>query len=150
MNNSKEKELIRGVFYFADAHSIITKNTTWSERDKAIKEEEDALNNEYIKKYSADSQARFGCKGTSKFWFGYKGHVGVDMGSGLIERAAVTDANISDQAGFKSICPREGQMVFGDNAYCLKPAQEAMALWGAVSGAILKHNMTGKNKDFYS
>jgi len=69
------------------------------------------------------------------------------MGSGLIERAAVTAANISDQAGFKSICPRAGQMVFGDKAYCLKPAQEAMAIWGAVSGAILKQNMIGKNKD---
>jgi len=147
VNKSKEKELIRGVFHFADATSIITKNTTWSERDKAIKEGEEALNNENIKKYSADPQARFGCKGKSKFWFGYKGHVGVDMGSGLIERAAVTDANISDQAGFKSICPRAGQMVFGDKAYCLKPAQESMAIWGAVSGAILKQNMIGKNKD---
>ena len=147
VNKAKEKHLIRGVFHFADATAIVTKNTTWSERDKAIKEGEEALNNTNVKKYSADPQARFGCKGKSKFWFGYKGHVGVDMGSGLIERAALTPANVSDQSGFKSICPRDGQMVFADKAYCLKPAQWAMTVRGAVSGAILKQNMIGKNKD---
>jgi IS5 family transposase len=147
VNKAKEKQLIRGVFHVADATTIITKNTTWSERDKAIKEGEEALNNANIKRYSADSQARFGCKGRSKFWLGYKGHVGVDMGSGLIETAAVTAANISDQSGFKHICPRNGQLVFADKAYCLKPAQLEMASRGAVSGAILKSNMIGKNKD---
>ena len=147
VNKAKEKHLIRGVFHFVDATSIISKNTTWAERDSAIKQGEEALNNRNVKKYSADPQARFGCKGKSKFWFGYKGHIGVDMGSGLIESAALTPANISDQAGFKHICPRDGQMVFGDKSYCLKTAQEAMAICGAVSGAILKHNMIGKNKD---
>ena len=71
----------------------------------------------------------------------------MDMGSGLIESAALTPANISDQAGFKHICPRGGEMVFGDKSYCLKPAQIAMAIRGAFSGAILKHNMIDKNKD---
>ena len=149
VNKAKEKHLVRGVFHFVDATSIITKNTTWAERDKAMSKGEKALNNQNVKKYSADPQARFGCKGKSKFWFGYKGHVGVDMGSGLIESASVSQANISDQAGFKSICPRGGQMVFGDKSYCLKPAQESMSIRGAVSGAILKRNMNmiGKNKD---
>jgi IS5 family transposase len=147
VKRSKELGIMRSVFHFADATSIITKNTTWAERDKAIKKGEDALNNQNIKKYSADPQARFGCKGKSKFWYGYKGHVGVDMGSGLIESAAVTPANITDQSGFKFICPRDGQMVFGDKSYCLKPAQKEMAIRGAVSGAILKRNMIEKNKD---
>ncbi len=147
VNKAKEKHLVRGVFHFTDATSIITKNTTWAERDKAIKEGEEALNNSNVKKYSADPQARFGCKGRSKFWFGYKGHVGVDMGSGIIESAAITAANISDQKGFKHVCPRDGQMVFGDKSYCLKPAQIVMKIRGAVSAAILKHNMIGKNKD---
>ena len=147
VKKAREKQLIRGIFHFVDATSIITKNTTWSERDKAIKEGEDALNNSNIKKYSADPQARFGCKGKSKFWFGYKGHIGVDMGSGLIESAAITPGNISDQEGFKHICPRHGEMIFGDKAYCLKPAQLVMKVRSAVSAAILKHNMIGKNKD---
>ena len=69
------------------------------------------------------------------------------MGSGLIESEALTPANVSDQAGFKHICPRGGEMVFGDTSYCLKPAQIVMAIRGAVSGAILKHNMIGKHND---
>jgi IS5 family transposase len=147
VNRAKENGLMRSVFQFADATSIITKNTTWAERDKAIKEGEEALNNSNIKKYSADPQARFGCKGKSKFWFGYKGHIGADMGSWLIESVAATPANISDQSGFKHVCPRDGQMVFADKAYCLKPAQEAMKKRGAFSAAILRQNMIGKNKD---
>jgi len=147
VDKAKEKQLVRGVFHFVDATSIITKNTTWAERDNAIKDGEASLNNSNIKKYSADPQARFGCKGKSKFWFGYKGHIGVDMSSGLIEKAAVTSANISDQAGFKHICPTDGQMVFADKAYCLKPAQDTMLIRGATSAAILKQNMIGKNKD---
>lgn len=147
VNKAKEKHLVRGIFHFVDASSIITKNTTWAERDKAIKDGEEKINNSNIKKYAADPQARFGCKGKSKFWFGYKGHVGVDMGSGIIESAAVTLGNVPDEQGFKSICPRDGQMVFGDKSYCLEPAQTQMAIRGAVSGAILKHNMKGKNKD---
>ena len=92
-------------------------------------------------------EARFGCKGKSKFWFGYKGHVSVDMGSMLIDRIAATPANISDQAGFAQVCPRSGERVFADKAYCLKPAQTAMKKRGAHSVAILRNNMKSKNKD---
>ena len=147
VNKTKDLGIMRAMFQFVDATSIITKYTTWDERDLAIKKGEEALNNQNVKKYSADPQARFGCKGKSKFWYGYKGHVGVDMGSGLIERVAVTPANISDQEGFKHVCPRDGQMVFADKAYCLKKAQEAMVHRNAASGAILRQNMIGKNKD---
>jgi IS5 family transposase len=48
----------------------------------------------------------------------------------------------------KLICP-EGGMVVGDKAYCLSSAQETMALKECHSGAVLKNNMKGKNKDKY-
>ena len=70
----------------------------------------------------------------------------MDMSFGFIESAALTPANIFDQAGFKHICPRGGEVVFGDKAYCLKPAQIAMKVHGAISAAILKHNMISKTK----
>ena len=146
VKRSEKAGIMRSVFRFADATAIITKQTTWEERDKALSEGEEVLNNSNIKKYSADSEARFGCKGKSKFWFGYKGHVCADMGSGLIERIAATPANISDQEGFARVCPRAGEMVFADKAYCLSKAQIAMKKRGAVSAAILKQNMTDKNK----
>ncbi len=138
---------MRSVFRFADATAVITKQTTWEERDKALAEGEIDLNNKNINRYSADSQARFGCKGKDKFWFGYKAHVCADMGSGMIERIAVTPANISDPEGGTHVVPREGQMVFGDKAYSLSNAQAAMKKRSATSAAILKNNMKKKNKD---
>ena len=143
---AKKKGLMRTVFNFVDSSGIKTKETTWEERDKAIKEGEEKLNNKNIEKYSADKDARFGCKGKTKFWYGYKAHVSVDMGSGLIRKVAATPANIPDQNGMKFICPGGG-MVFGDKAYCLKPAQIVMAARGCHSGAVLKNNMKQKNKD---
>lgn len=143
---AEEKGVIRKVFTFADASAIKTKETTWAERDKALKDGEEKLNNENVAKYSADKDARFGCKGKNKFWFGYKKHVSADMGSGLIKKVAITPANVPDQDGFKHVCPDE-EMVFGDKAYCLSPAQKAMKAKRCHSGAIMKNNMRGKNKD---
>lgn len=68
------------------------------------------------------------------------------MSAGLINTVAVTPANIPDSKGLKNVCPNSG-MIFGDKAYCEKPAQEAIARRGCHSGAILKNNMLGKNKD---
>jgi len=38
-------------------------------------------------------------------------------------------------------------MIVADKAYCLKPAQDVMKKNGCHSGAILKENMIGKNRD---
>lgn len=138
--------ILRRVFTFVDASSIKAKETTWAERDKAIALGEEALNNQNVEKYSADPEARFGCKGKDKFWYGYKRHTSRDMGSGLIKKTAVTPANIPDQQGLKLICPEEG-MVIGDKSYCLKDAQTVMKKMGCHCGAIFKNNMKKKNKD---
>jgi IS5 family transposase len=143
---SKQNGILRSVFTFVDAQAVKVKETTWAERDKAIKEGEEALNNQNIKKYSADKDARFGCKGKNKFWFGFKRHTSVDMGSGLIKKTAITSANVPDQKGIKHICP-DGGMVFADKSYCLKEAQTIMKKKGCHSGAIKKNNMKSKNKD---
>ncbi len=143
---AEEKGIVRKVFTFVDSSAIKSKETTWEQRDKAIQQGEEKLNNENVEKYSADKDARFGCKGKGKFWYGYKRHQSVDMGSGLITKVAVTPANVSDDKGFEYICP-DGGMVFGDKMYCLKDAQRQMRINGCHSGAIMKNNMRGKNKD---
>lgn len=143
---AKSKGILRSVFTFSDSSTIKTKETTWGERDKALEEGEEALNNKNVDKYSADKDARFGCKGKDKFWFGYKKHTSVDMGSGLIKDIAVTPANTTDQEGFKHICP-DGGMVFADKQYSCKKAQNEMKANNCHSGAILKNNMLQKNKD---
>lgn len=146
MQKATEKGIVRKVFTFVDSTTIKSKETTWEQRDRALKEGEETLNNENVKNFSADRDARFGCKGNRKFWYGYKRHVAADMGSGLIQKVAVTAANVSDQDGFKRICPAGG-MVFGDKAYCLRPAQQEMQAHGCHSGAILKDNMKDKDRD---
>jgi IS5 family transposase len=145
-DKAKEKGVMKSLFSFVDASAIRSKETTWKERDKAMAKGEEDLNNENIEKYSSDPDARFGCKGKDKFWYGYKRHASVEMGSGLIECVAVTPANVTDQDGLRFVCPKE-RVVFGDKAYCLKPAQLTMKANGCASAAILKNNMRGKNKD---
>ena len=146
MQKAEEKGIVRKVFTFVDSSAIKAKETTWEQRDKAIKEGEEKLNNENVEKYSADRDARFGCKGKGKFWYGFKRHESVDRGSGLILKVAVTPANVGDDKGFKHICPGGG-MVFGDKSYCLKEPQQQMRANDCHSGAIMKNNMKRKNKD---
>ena len=85
---AEENGLLKKTFRFADATSrpnkrlgrSVTKRWQTGKRHSLIKT---GLVQLII-------EARFGCKGKSKFWFGYKGHVSVDMGSMLIDRIAAT------------------------------------------------------------
>jgi len=95
--------LVGNVFTFIDASSIVTKTALWDERDKAIADGEEKLNNKNVKNYAADPEARFGVKGKNKVWFGYKRHEAVDMRHGIITKLAVTAANVPDYKTTNSI-----------------------------------------------
>ena len=62
------------VFSFVDASHLILKANLWKERDEAIKKKYEKLNNEVLHKVAHDKQARIGCKGKEKYWYGYKKH----------------------------------------------------------------------------
>ncbi len=143
----KEMNLIRNVFTFVDSSQLITKLTTWEERDKAIKLGLEKFNNDVAekKKIAADTDARFGCKGKKKYWFGYKEHTAVDMQSGLISKVAATSAEVTDADGLKHVCPNTGA-VFGDKGYCIKPAQTTLKRKGCHNATIKKDNMKGKDR----
>lgn len=140
------KGLVSDVFQFVDATAIITKNALWEERDRAIGDGLEKLDNKQVSKYAADKDARYGCKGKNKFWFGYKRHTNVDMRQGMITKVAVTPANRDDGRSVRQIL-RPGGMVFGDKAYCTAEAQRSIRAKGCHSGAIKKRNMKGKNRD---
>lgn len=142
---AKEKNIIRGVFHFVDSSAIKSKESTWRERDKAKADGVDKVNNSNVSDYSADKDARFGNKGKNKYWFGYKRHQCVDAASGLIEKVAVTPANVSDAEGLSHVCP-VGGMILADKAYSTKDAQTIMKANYCHSGAILKNNMKGKDR----
>jgi len=142
----KEAGFMSEVFTFVDATHLISKANLWEERDKAIAHKMEKLNNETLPKVAVDKQARMGCKGKNKYWYGYKGHVSVDMQSGLINKVATTPANVTDAQGMKHICPSQGA-VYGDKGYCTEPARKVAVQRGCHLAAIKRNNMKGKNKD---
>jgi transposase, IS5 family len=52
-----------------------------------------------------------------KSWFGYKAHVGVDQGSGLIRRAELTSAKVYESEVAEALICGDERAVYGDRAY---------------------------------
>jgi IS5 family transposase len=142
----KKQRLMNEVFTFVDASHLIAKANLWEERDKAIAKKYEKLNNENISKFSSDKQAKIGCKGENKYWYGYKQHASVDMQTGLINKIAITPANITDSSGFKHVCLSQGACYL-DKGYCINPAPKIAKSKGVHLAAIQKNNMKGKNRD---
>ena len=145
-NQLKEQGLMSEVFTFVDASHLIAKASLWEERDAAIKKKYEELNNETLPKVARDKQARIGCKGGNKFWYGYKKHASVDMQSGMINKVAVTPANITDNKGFTHVWPSSGA-AYADKGYCLEDSKRAARIKNVHLAAIKKNNMKDKNRD---
>lgn len=91
-----------------------------------------------LPKVAYDKDAKIGCKGKNKFWYGYKRHLSVDMQSGLINKVAVTPANTPDAKGLKNVCPNQA---YADKAYCMRNAKQDAARRGCYLRAIKKNNL---------
>ena len=166
----KAQGYIAEVFTFIDATHLISKANLWKERDQLIEkrleklsnhtspakkaEEKDKiiadklekLNNENVSKLAVDKDARFGAKSKKKFWYGYKKHVSVDMQSGMINKVAITHANVIDSKGFKHVAPKQGA-VHGDKGYCDVNVQTVAKARNLHLCTIKKNNMKDKNHD---
>lgn len=142
----KKKNLFGEVFTFIDASSIITKTALWEERDQAIKEGKEKLNNAIVGNYAADKDAKWGAKSKNNIWFGYKRHNAVDMRFGLISKVAVTPANVPDYKAVKDVCPKQG-MVFMDKGYDYKEADQCLEDNDCVPATLRKNNNKQKNHD---
>jgi transposase, IS5 family len=142
----KEYGLFGNVFHFIDASSIITKTSLWEERDQAIADGEKTLNNINVEKYTADKEARWGAKGKNKYWFGYKRTNSVDMKHGLIEKTALTQANVLDYEVLKNVCPSQG-MAFMDKLFDCQEVRRVLQAHRVATGTILKNNNPLKNSD---
>lgn len=142
----EQRGLVGKTFSFIDASSIITKNALWKERDKAIAEGEEKLNNTNVDQYAADTDARWGAKSKNHYWFGYKRNVAVDMRFGLIMKLCVTDASVLDYEVIESVLPETG-MVFLDKLYDVAEAHQAIRARGLGDATLLKRNRKNKNRD---
>ena len=143
----RSKNLISDTFHFIDGSGMVTKMALWEERDKALAANEEKLNNLNVKKYAADPQAMYGCKGKDKFWFGYKRHVCVDMKQGMIIKVAVTSANITEDKAFKHVAPKQGA-AYMDKQYATKEVEREARKSGCCARAIKKNNQKNKDRDF--
>lgn len=147
INQQLRKEgLFGNIFYFIDASTIISKSALWEERDKAIKDGHDKLNNLIIKDYAADKDARWGAKSKKNIWFGYKRHTSVDMRNGMIAKTTITPANVPDFKVVKRICPKQG-LIFMDKLYDTKATDQVIRASGCSPGTIRKNNNPHKNFD---
>ena len=142
----RREGLFGNIFYFIDASAIIAKTALWEERDKAIKDGHDKLNNLVVKDYAADRDARWGAKSKKNIWFGYKRHTAVDMRYGLITKTTVTAANILDYQVVEQICPKQGY-IFMDKLYDTKKTDQKIRGSGCSPGTIRKNNNPNKNPD---
>jgi IS5 family transposase len=145
----QKQGLMSEVFTFVDSAHLIAKAKLWEERDKALSLKYEKLNNETLPKVSHDKQARIGAKGKNKYWYGYKQHTSVDMQSGLINKVAITPANVTDANGYKHVAPKTGA-TYADKGYCIKPCQNEAKRRGLHLAAIKTRNMKTKNKDLDS
>lgn len=145
----KDRGLFGDFFKFIDASSIITKTALWEERDKAIANGEEKLNNTNVKKYASDKDARWGAKSKNNIWFGHKRHQTVDMRYGLIEKLIVTPANVLDDKVLENICPKNC-MIFADKLYDTNQIKQILKSKGCHSGIIERNNRKYRDKGLNS
>jgi IS5 family transposase len=148
-NQLKAQGYMSDVFTFVDATHLISKVGLWKERDKAIELRLESLNNKTLEKVSSDKDAKFSAKSKDKIWYGYKQHTSVDMQSGMINKVAITSANIIDSKGFKHVVPNQGA-VYADKGYCDKNAKIIAQTKNLHLAAVKKNNMKNKNRDLDS
>jgi IS5 family transposase len=80
---------------------------------------------------SSDPDARFTRRqGRSGSSFGYKAHVGVDEGSGLIRSVLTTPANVNDTVPADALIRGDERAVFGDGAYHTHAREAALQARG--------------------
>jgi IS5 family transposase len=76
---------------------------------------------------SADPEARFAARqGKGGGVFGYKAHVAVDQGSGLIRRVITTPANVNDTTPADDLVLGDERSVWGDAAYHTHAREKAL------------------------
>lgn len=68
------------------------------------------------------------------------------MQTGLINKIAITPANVTDSSGFKHVCPSQGACYL-DKGYCVNPAFKIPKSKEVHLAVIQKNNMKTKNKD---
>jgi len=103
-----------------------------------------------------DPEAGWGCRQGQPPVHGYKVHVGVDQGSQIIRKIAVTPANVSDTECFDEMLSGDEPAVFADKGYMKKERIRLLRQCGIFAGIMrkgyrahpLKRSCIRKNRRF--
>ena len=101
-------------------------------RRKATDEEKTAR-----AKAQEDGDARF-TKKRKRTYYGYKGHIGVDEGSGVIRKKAFTAADVHDSQKIDELVSGDERSVFGDKAYMSAERKRRLRQKGVWCGILDK------------
>jgi len=86
-----------------------------------------------------------------KRYYGYKGHIGLDQGSGVIRKKAFTTASVHDSQKIDNLISGDEKSVFGDKAYAKDERKRQMRKNGIYCGILDKgkrnHPLSGKQKE---
>ena len=86
-------------------------------KEKKQEEEKESTSPKKDKKRpQQDNDARFTKKG-KKTYYGYKGHIGIDEGSGIIRKVTYTPANVHDSKELENLISGDERSIFADKAY---------------------------------
>ncbi len=96
-----------------------------------------------------DTDASSTQKGNKKY-FGYKGHIGVDIGSKLIRKQTFTTAAPHDSTEFENVLSGDETSLWADSGYVnkkLKRAARALGIYfGVIDRAARNHPLSGSQK----
>ena len=100
-----------------------------------------------------DTDARH-TKKRKKNYYGYKGHIGVDLGTDVIRSVEFTPANVSDSKVFETLLTGEEKSVYADKGYAKEERKKALESKGTFCGILekgkrnkpLTKEQIGKNK----
>jgi len=85
-----------------------------------------------------------------KKYFGYKGHIGVDVGSKLIRKRSFTPANVHDSTELEHVLSGDEKSIWADKAYPeqkQKRAARSMGLYyGVLDKAVRGKGLSGKQE----
>jgi len=99
---------------------------------------------------SPDPEAEWTSRGKGDGHFGYKAHLSVDVGSGLIRRLALTGANFPESYMFEELVMGDEAAVFADRAYTQAARKTALrgrgVFCGIMSRAWRGHPLSGHQK----
>lgn len=127
-----------------DAQIIVSSNRPLSKNRREELEQKQA-DGESVSQIDLDAHST---KKRGKYYFGYKGHIGVDVGSKLIRKQAFTPANVHDSQ--EKLFLGDERAHFGDKAYANEEDKRAARANGIYYGVLDKgkrnHPLSKKQK----